>query len=246
MTTAFCTYVSDKYYLSMGADKLVNSAKFFHPDIPFFVYKDGEINDTGVEFGLMHPLIMCLLIDRYERVIYFDADSIISGSLDELLSATDYDVVCVRNNNDYNMAGMDEPITEGKEPHKYLNAGLVATTSKRFLNEWKEKNLSDGAVLPFMEQSVLNSIIGDFGDFNYLIIDGNGTNVYYGVSAQSGIKSHWDSWKEITIDEFGNLILNDKKVKVLHHGGGFNPNKLDLNMFNEQTKLRLLTITENR
>jgi hypothetical protein len=41
------------------------------------------------------------------------------------------------------------------------------------------------------------------------------------------------------------LILNNKKVKVLHHGGGHGAQKLDFNLFSEETKQYLEKIYEN-
>jgi hypothetical protein len=41
------------------------------------------------------------------------------------------------------------------------------------------------------------------------------------------------------------LILNNKKVKVLHHGGGHGATKLDFNLFNEEVKQYLTQIYES-
>lgn len=235
----FCTYVSDEYYHSMGADKLVRSAKYFHPEIPMFVYGTEEIEQLEVPFGLMTPFIINKLIDAYEKVICFDADSMIVGKLNELLDANDYDVIAVRNNNDFDMAGMDQPIGQpGAGTEHYLNAGLIATTSKEFVNEWVDANLMYGRLLPFMEQSVMNVLCRKY---KTLMVDAKDKGVYYGVSALSGTESHWDSWKEIAVVD-GELILNEKKIKVLHQAGGFKLDKLGFYMFNTETRKRLIEI----
>lgn len=240
MTTTFCTYVSDEYYHSIGADKLVKSAQYFHPEIPMKVFGTEEINKFGVDFGLLHPFIIGSLMDEYERVIYLDADSIITGKLDELLDIKVYDVIGVRNNNDDCKAGMDEPLTQPQiGVWRYMNAGLVCTTNKDFVSDWKKYNMIFGPMLPHKEQNIYNGI-----SLNYktAIVDTRKSDVYYGVSALSGEKTHWDNWKEIQVIE-DELWLNEKRIKVIHHAGGFKEDKLGFYMFNEQTRKRLITIT---
>lgn len=240
MTTTFCTYVSDEYYHSIGCDKLVKSAKYFHPEIPMKVFGTEDLKQFDVDFGLLHPFVIAPLLEEYDRVIYLDADSIITGELDELFSIKGYDIVGVRNNNDFGKAGIDEPFTQPQVGvWRYMNAGLVCTTSKDFVSDWKKYNAIFGYLLPHKEQNVYNGI-----SLNYktAIVDTRKSDVYYGVSALSGEESHWDSWKEIQVinDE---LWLNEKKVKVLHHAGGFKKDKLGFYMFNDQTRKRLITIT---
>lgn len=242
---AFCTNISDEYFHSMGAAKLVASATYFHPGIPFFIYGTKEVEALGQPHGSLMPFIMNQLIDEYQLVVRFDADSMIVGELDELLiAATDYEVIGVRNNNDYGKAGIDDPIAQkGAGTDHYLNAGLVATTSKAFLQEWMNLNVMFADMLPFAEQTVLNSLAQKY---TTLIVDAPGTEVYYGVSGLYGNgeenQSHWDSWKDIHVVK-GDLYLGAKKVKVLHHAGGFSPNKLGFYMFNDQTRKRLVEIT---
>jgi len=236
----FCCNVNDEYYHSMGAAKLVASARYFHPDIPFVVFGTEEMNNRNVPLEIMMPFIMRDLINRYEKVVRFDADSMIVGPLDELINAEGYDIIGVRNNNDYDRAGKDSPITQfNVSVSDYMNAGLVATTSEAFLAEWMDVNLSVGTLLPFVEQTVLNGIRRKY---KTLILDPKESDVYYGVSCLFGEDTHWDSWKHIHVVN-KDLYLNGKKVKVLHHGGGFNPNKLGFYMFNKETRKRLIEIT---
>jgi lipopolysaccharide biosynthesis glycosyltransferase len=244
---AFCVNCSDEYFYSMNTDKLIKSAKYFHPDIPFFVYGSADMKELNVPLQIMMPFIMYKLIDDYEMVVRFDADSIITGSLDEMLNATDYDLICVRNNNDDNKAGKDEPIAQfNVHAENYVNAGLVATTSKAFLEEWMDINLSVGTMLPFVEQTTLNAIKRKY---KTLIVDSKESDVYYGVSCLYGDGSenqtHWDCWKDINVVN-GGLYLNSKKIKVLHNGGGFSPDKMQLYRFNERTRKRIVEIIEGQ
>ena len=87
--------------------------------------------------------------------------------------------------------------------------------------------------MSFQEQSVLNRMVHE-EDWKHKMLDPVDSNVYYGLSNAWGERTHWDSWKEIKIvnDE---LILDNKVVKILHHAGGSAKNKLQPNMFNEET-----------
>ena len=58
------------------------------------------------------------------------------------------------------------------------------------------------------------------------------------------INTHWDSWNMINIIN-NQLILNNKKVKVLHHAGGHGATKLDFNLFNQEVKQYLTQIYES-
>lgn len=240
MKVAFCTHVSDDWFYSIGTDKLLKSSKYFHPKIPFYVFNSDDIQtifDSHENFNwtTIHPAISIQLIDEYDMVVHFDADSIITGKLNELLDEDNlnYDIIGVRNNNDLKKAGKDPAIFETYSWEKYLNCGLVAVTNKKFLEKWLEYNLSFGNRMPFQEQSVLNRMIHE-ENWKYKILDTIDSNVYYGTSNAWGNTTHWDSWKDIQIinDE---LILHNKKVKVLHHAGGSVKYKLQPTMFNEDT-----------
>lgn len=241
MNVAFCTHVSDDWFYTIGAHKLLKSVKYFHPEVDFYVFGTDDINAVfnshpNFNWTTIHPAISIQLIDDYDMVIHMDADSMLVGKLDELISEDNlqYDVIGVRNNNDFGRAGKDAPIHEGYPIETYLNCGLVATTSKKFLETWIQYNLSMGNNKPFQEQSILNMMIHT-EDWKWKVVDPINSNVYYGVTNIWGEKTHWDSWKEIQVVN-NELVLNNKIVKVLHHAGGSKPEKLDFNMFNDDTK----------
>ncbi len=243
---AFCTNCSDSHFYSLGADKLVKSAKYFHPDIPFIVFGTNEVNKLGGLDGFTMAKVMHQLIDEYHYVVRFDADSMIVGPLDELLDAVqknEHTLIGVRNNNDYAKAGKDAPIVQkGASEFEYLNAGLVATNSKAFLENWMDCNALFGDMCPFVEQSVLNAISQRTKTH---IVDGKGTDVFYGVAGLYGNgdegETHWDSWREM-IAVHGDLYLDGKKVKVIHHAGGDSNYKLGFHMFSDQARKRLVEI----
>lgn len=244
MKIAFCTYVSDRFFDSMGARKLIASAKYFHPNIPFIHYGDKEINPLSISYGLLHPF----MIDRamkegYDAIIYMDSDSMVVGPLNELLLAIeqDYHIIGVRNNNDYDKAGMDEPIVQqGAGVEQYLNAGLLAVKrNTNFLETWMDWNLLHGESCAFKEQTILNILARKY---KTLIIDPKDSKVYYGVSGLYGEVTHWDSWMDIKVDG-KDLVLNKKLVKIIHQAGGTRNDKMGFYMFNNETRKRLIEIT---
>ena len=249
MKVAFCTHVSDDWYYSVGAHKLSQSLKYFHPEIDFYCFGDQQLNELfsihpNVNWNTVHPFVSYQLVDQYDMVVHFDADSMIVGKLDELLdeSNLNFDIIGVRNNNDLNKAGKDNPITNsGLDTQKYLNAGLVAVTSKAFIKQWMLNNIEFGNQMPFQEQTVLNLMTNDW---KTKIIDPIESNVYYGISNLYGNNTHWDSWMDVQLIE-NELILNNKKVKVLHHGGGHGATKLNFNLFNKEVKQYLTQIYES-
>lgn len=249
MKIAFCTHVSDNWYHSVGAHKLSQSIKYFHPDIDFYCFGDKQLNElfnihTNVNWNTVHPFVSYQLINDYDMVVHFDADSMVVGKLNELLDITnlDFDVIGVRNNNDFNKAGKDNPITNpGQDPQKYLNAGLVAITNKSFIEQWMMNNIKFGNQMPFQEQTVLNFMTDNW---KVKILDPIDSDVYYGISNLYGNNTHWDSWMDINLVN-NELILNNKKVKVLHHGGGHGTTKLDFNLFNNEVKQYLTQVYES-
>lgn len=244
MKIAFCTNISEEYYHSMGCDKLVKSAKYFHPDIPFHLLDtQGLMAKYDAPMGILMAYALHDVFGQYDAVIRFDADSILVGKLDELIEALEdgFDIIGVRNNNDYNKAGKDNPIVQpGAGTEHYLNAGLVATTSRDFVAEWISDCRKYASMLPFGEQTVLNALSPKYKTF---IVDQAHARCYYGISALSGEDTHWDSWKNIWVSNKGELFLSHKEVKVLHHGGGSFKDKLGFYMFNKETRQRLIEIT---
>lgn len=229
---AFCTHVSDDWYIQGGAHKLLQSAKYFHPEIPFYVFKSDAINklfqtDPSVSWFSINPNISIQLADEYELVVHFDADSLIVSKLDELLQE-DYEVAGVRNNNDFGLAGATgrpclvqqkngfiEPVVDALN---YLNAGLIASRKKEFWQDWINCNKKAATHYHQGEQDILNKII-PYNRYSFKLLDPINANCYYGISSQYGTRYHWDSWKSIQLRD-NKLFLNNKQIKVMHQAGG--------------------------
>jgi len=229
MKICFKTWVTDNYRDIIDIDKLTNQLKYYHPDIPHFIYGDKETNEDKSKYpwmwpGVMMPVSAMRYADEYDLVIHVDGDSTIVGPLDELIVG-DFDVASVKNNHFGGGAGMGSIITiDGVPWDKFLNVGLNATRGKEFLSEWLE-GCKNGTINGNWddENNELNRYF--FKDkFKSKILDDVGSGVSYGLTNVFGTHTHWDSWKNLYLKDGEVYQLNplgeEVKVKVLHMAGG--------------------------
>jgi hypothetical protein len=139
MTKVAFTAVDDRLYYAEGTHIMVNSFKRFHPDIDLVVFGQFDIDrlfrEKGINWFQAKPYFAELLMHDYDLVVNMDADHVITGRMKEVFDNVDYDVAMPWNYNDYENASF-ENITE----EMYLQAGLVASTSKDFWLAWQKKN----------------------------------------------------------------------------------------------------------
>lgn len=156
MKTCFFTIVDDVHYYPEGTHILINSFKKFHPDIDLIVFRQDVIDEVfkqkSINFYQAKPTFAKLLTDKYDLVVNIDADHIITGPLDAIVKG-DYDVGAPWNYNDYENASF-ENITE----KMYLQAGIVASTNKKFWDRWEEAN-HDAMKYIRKENDILNLVV---------------------------------------------------------------------------------------
>lgn len=135
---------------------MINSFKRFHPDIDLVVFRQNTIDkifkESGCNWFTAKPVFAQLLTDKYDLVVNIDADHIITGRLDEILKGN-YDVACPWNFNDYENSNF-ENITD----EMYLQAGIVASTSKGFWKHWQSSN-KDAMKYLRKENDILNKVV---------------------------------------------------------------------------------------
>lgn len=124
----FTVYDSRAREMATG---MINSVKKWYPDIPMEALEI-DIRNAGGGFDLQGFCTDILthgynLLDKYERIIYIDPDSIMCNLCPDLFD--DYELGCVQNNT---VCG---PEYGGTKHEDYINAGLVVCTSKKI---WKE------------------------------------------------------------------------------------------------------------
>jgi hypothetical protein len=232
--TIITSHCQDSWYDDVGARKLYNSFRYFHPDVDIKISGDADIRAVQAKYPwttwyTFDPVIAEQFFDAYELIVHIDADSIITGPLDELLEG-DFELAGVRNNNDVGRTTnqwsiMGSPVPPGHDmTSQSLNGGLVASRSRAFWDEFREANKALGVTGPyrgnFGEQDVWNRIFWS-GRYRVKVLDPKEANVYYGVSQQNGqpgvpIES---AWRDLYIDG-GELFCRGKKVKVIHHASG--------------------------
>jgi len=136
--TCFFTIVDDRYYYPIGTHIMANSFKRFHPNIDLIVFRQDMIDkvfkEKGINFYQAKPTFAKLLVEKYDRIINIDADTIILARLDEVLD-TQWDFGAVWNYNDYENASFSTIM-----PEMYVQAGMVGATNPRFWDIWEEQN----------------------------------------------------------------------------------------------------------
>ncbi len=231
---AISTWCTDDYQHFLGLEGLINSIKYYHPEVDCVVYDTSKTQLINQKYPWatwyqMMPPTMIDLIDDYDIVIHVDADSTIVGPLDEVMLG-DYDVACVRNYTHKGSCGttpfqtiLNAPqlVPGGFNTDNFFNAGLVATTSKEFILEWMEANKATGASSD--ENMELNRIVNT-DKYKLKILDDVGSRVSYGLTNVWGVDTHWDSWKTLYVKDDRLYITNELgeelEVKVLHVAGG--------------------------
>lgn len=131
--------VDDRLYYAAGAHIAINSFKKFHPDIDLIVFRTDVIKplfeEKGINWYQAKPFFAELLFDDYDLICNLDCDHVFTGRLERIFDDTDYDVAAPWNHNDYENASF-ENITE----EMYIQAGMVASTSKDFWLAWQRIN----------------------------------------------------------------------------------------------------------
>jgi len=223
-STIFVSLATGQYYTHGGLQNLIKSAKHFYPSVPFCVINDTDVKQLVAEnpnynlgMGYLHCLIGKQFAKSYELVIYVDSDSLIVAPLTEVFE-DNYEIAGVRNNADNGMTGCSQACTfDSVGWREYVNGGFTACRNARFWDDWMQLNME----MPntrFWEQDTLNTLFYS-GKYKSLLLDPIESNIHYGISSVYGTQTHWDSWKDIIVQD-GKLMLNDKHIKILHQAGG--------------------------
>jgi len=176
-----------------------------------------KINDPQ-KFYRATPMIAKDLIQKFDLVIKFDCDQIVTGKLNHLWEEANYDVGCVLNGNP-----KEPPVTVWDiHPLEYVNCGLVAMRSKEFINHWWKLCTSPHFQNYQMREQDLLNIMVHYGSYKAKNFDASDN--WHGLVAKG-----WYSNCEL---KDGELILpkgdrvwphdGDKVIKVIHFAGGNN------------------------
>ena len=201
------------------AKLLEKSFKHFHPDVEFKIYGQRELDEIGYKnipefFYKATPFFAKELIKNYDLVVKIDADSVITGPLDDVFDDTSYDVGVVYNNNRL------EPLQQlyNLPPQVYLNCGFVAMRSREFIDHWWDLcNKFFFQSIQFREQGVLN-ILAMFGNYNVRCFDYE--DKWYGLCS----KSEWPRFEihggKLVCPSDSSYNPTQKEVCCIHAAGG--------------------------
>ncbi len=214
------------------ADQLEKSLRKFHSEeeVDFICYSAEDVGDK-VNYYRQKPMFARFLIKTYDLVIGMDADQIITGKLDYILNEK-YEVGVVMNFNPTDFKKYGPICVFDIPPQDYMNAGLVAMRSERFIiNWWRLCTSAHFKNLQYKEQDLLNIMV-QYGDFQVECFDF--PNKAKNYSAWHGLVSKGEYAKMVMKD--GKLILpkgengypeEDKEIKALHSAGGAGEKKIN-------------------
>lgn len=213
---------------------LEKSFKHFHPDVPFVIYGQEQLDKISdpLKFYKGTPLFAKELIKEYDTVLKLDCDQLILGNLDYIFTTAEYDVGTVLNINRVDPQRYGVIQGWGIIPQQYVNNGFVAMKSKEFVDHWwRLCNSEHFDRLQFKEQDLLN-ILFYYGNYKTVCFDHydavNNYSAWHGLVAK-GETVH-------TIIKDGELVIPrgqdgypDKEVrlKALHWAGGAGELKMD-------------------
>ena len=213
------TAVDDRLFYPEGTHLFINSFRYFHPDIDLIVFRQNIIDklfkEKNINWYQAKPYFAELLFD-YDLIVNCDADTIITGRLTEVFDNVNFDIAMPENLNDYENASF-ENITE----EMYLQAGMVASTSKDFWKAWQKINRT---VMKYLrkENDTVNLLIYNDKEISKLklkILDKD--KDYYGCKSLG-------REPEFTINSKGETICRGEKVKAYHFARGPVFPKLDI------------------
>jgi hypothetical protein len=176
------------------------------------------------------------LSKEYERVVLFDADSLVVSTMPEVIEGS-YTVAGVRAFSDHGALqnfhadhyGIKtyEDFSYKKDRQNYLNLGLVVACGQGFWKDWHELNLRCVSSVMNIDEGTFNMLVYDKYLNRLAVIDPPSAPYYYGTCSAWGENGAWESWGSIEIEGEA-LYLNNiygvkKQVKVLHEAGHGDP-----------------------
>lgn len=240
MKTIFFT-IADQNNLPY-AKMMERSLKFFHPEAELKIYGEEDIKriPSREPYYMAKAFFGKELAEDYDQVINIDADSLVVGSLSDILTAP-YEVGCVLNN----AITIPDPLErqvcslDRTNPLFYMNAGFVSARSRRFWTWWDSLNQRHFfQAYQFREQDTLNMIF-HYGDLHCVNFDdspgvyGLWLNGYWPQAVVEG--------KEIVLPQ--SVLGARKPLKILHWGGGAMSAKMNYRTrFTEEVSNRIAEI----
>lgn len=182
MKIAFYTWMTDDFkYGKIDYNSFHNSFKVFHPDIDLIIFGDQEIHKLFSEKPWLNsenckPSFAKLIYNDYDLVVNIDSDFYFFDRCQEIIDA-DYDIAACANYNVYCNTSMKKQTVEDITTPEiseidYIQGALIASTSKKFWDEYEELNKKLAHKLPIKENDVFN-LMWYSGKYKTKILDGD-------------------------------------------------------------------------
>lgn len=210
MKTVFFTIVNDRYYQGVGTPKMINSFKYFHPDIDLVVFRQDMVDKVfkakGINFYNAKPTFAKLLTPNYDMVVNVDADHVFLARCQKILDGN-FDIGGPWNFNDYENMTVKSITSE-----QYIQGGMIASTNQRFWDIWEEAN-KDAMKYRCRENDVMNLIIYNDPIVNKMSLDiFDQDKDYYGCKSLSREKDFYI--------QDGKVMCRGEQVFLYHHAKG--------------------------
>ena len=189
---------------------MINSFKYFHPDIDLVVFRQDIIDkifkEKGINFYNAKPTFAKLLTPYYDLIVNLDSDHVVLGRLDKILKG-DFDVCGPSNLNDY-----ENMTVENVTKEQYVQGGMIGSTNKKFWDIYEEAN-KDAMKYRCRENDILNIIWYNNPEvvaMNKVILDQN--KDYYGCKALNREKEFYMDGDKV--------MCRGEQVYLFHHAKG--------------------------
>lgn len=221
------TAVEDRLYYLEGCNVMASSFKLFHPDIDFVIFGSDVVNKLfkkqNINWYQAKPFLAEILEDKYDLVVNMDADHFVAGRMYEVFDNVNYDVALPSSVNDYENASFGNITKE-----MFLQAGLVASTSKKFWKKWREENREAMKYL-YKENAIVNLVIyNQMPELNLKVLDKE--KDYYGCKSLNRESEFYI--------ENDKLMCRGEQVVVYHHAKGQVFPKLDFKNMSFQNDVK--------
>ena len=182
MKVCFYTWITDNYKNTIiDFDNFYKSFKRFHPDIDLKIFGQDEVDKLFAEKPWLYSdnckaSFAKLLYNDYDLVVNIDSDFYIFDRLEEILKG-DYEVAACANYNVWLNVDLQPQVLNGVSIHhvsqqNYIQGGLIASTSKKFWDDYEILSEKLSRQLPLRENDVLN-ILFYSGDYKTKVLDGD-------------------------------------------------------------------------
>lgn len=182
MKTVFFSWITNNWINNqIDFNGFIGSFKKFHPDIDLIIFTDDVIKHLfsqkpWLNYDNCKASFAKLLYNDYDLVVNVDSDFYFFDRCKEILDG-DYDVAACANFNNMLNVSLSPQIISGYNLKPvsevdYIQGGLIASTSKKFWDDYENMSKDLSTKLPLRENDVLNALWYS-GNYRTKVLDGD-------------------------------------------------------------------------